>query len=181
MGTGSKRLEHLVSLALRTLTLGNPACCVSLSPGIYNRRCKRTRRSHPHCGLTMIIQCFGTYDDEKYLDTGLDQDWRLWLFQVCTQWGYFTVRSFLRSLPYTHHNFASLPPGQTAPPDQNMPRIISKLLTLGYESKICKQVNLSVISVSTCNLFSVPPTGVPTRKTLLCPITAEHHLRQCFG
>ncbi|KIM40869.1 hypothetical protein M413DRAFT_445651 [Hebeloma cylindrosporum] len=61
--------------------------------------------------------CFGTYDDEKYLDTGLDQDWRLWLFQVCTEWGYFT----------------------TAPPDQNMPRIDSKLLTLGYESKICKQ------------------------------------------
>ena len=94
----------------------------------------------------MIIQCFGTYDDGKYLDTGLDQDWRLWLFQVCTEWGYFTVRSLLRSLPIQHQNFVSPPSGQTAPPDQNMPRIISKLLTLGYESKICKQVNLSVIS-----------------------------------
>ncbi|KAF8895639.1 serine carboxypeptidase S28-domain-containing protein [Infundibulicybe gibba] len=49
--------------------------------------------------------------------TTLDQDWRLWLFQVCTQWGYFT----------------------TAPPDQNLPRIISRFLTLDYESKTCKQ------------------------------------------
>ncbi|TFK34727.1 serine carboxypeptidase S28-domain-containing protein [Crucibulum laeve] len=64
-----------------------------------------------------VEDCFGTYDGSKYLDTGLDQDWRLWLFQVCTEWGYFT----------------------TAPPDQNQPRIVSKLLTLGYESKTCKQ------------------------------------------
>ncbi|KAF8965115.1 serine carboxypeptidase S28-domain-containing protein [Flammula alnicola] len=64
-----------------------------------------------------VEDCFGTFDDEKYKDIGIDQDWRLWLFQVCTEWGYFT----------------------TAPPDQNMARIVSKLLTLGYESKICKQ------------------------------------------
>ncbi|KJA23225.1 hypothetical protein HYPSUDRAFT_137830 [Hypholoma sublateritium FD-334 SS-4] len=64
-----------------------------------------------------VEDCFGTYDDEKYRDTGIEQKWRLWLFQVCTEWGYFT----------------------TAPPDQNMARIVSKLLTLGYESKICKQ------------------------------------------
>jgi len=38
------------------------------------------------------IQCFGTFDDEKYHVTDLKQDWRLWLFQVCTEWGYFTVR-----------------------------------------------------------------------------------------
>ncbi|KAF8885674.1 serine carboxypeptidase S28-domain-containing protein [Gymnopilus junonius] len=64
-----------------------------------------------------VEQCFGTFDDEKYQFYGIDQEWRLWLFQVCTEWGYFT----------------------TAPPDQNMARIVSKLLTLGYESKICKQ------------------------------------------
>ncbi|KAF9524271.1 serine carboxypeptidase S28-domain-containing protein [Crepidotus variabilis] len=64
-----------------------------------------------------VEQCFGTFDDEKYQSTSLDQDWRLWTFQVCTEWGYFT----------------------TAPPDQKQPRIISKLLTLDYESKICKQ------------------------------------------
>jgi hypothetical protein len=62
-------------------------------------------------------ECFGTYDDSMYLDTSLDQDWRLWLFQVCTQWGYFT----------------------TAPPDPTHPRIISKLMTLPYLSKICQQ------------------------------------------
>ena len=37
-------------------------------------------------------QCFGTYDDRKFQDVSLDQDWRLWMFQVCTEWGYFTVR-----------------------------------------------------------------------------------------
>ena len=29
---------------------------------------------------------------------------------------------------------------KTPPPDQKMPRIVSRLITLGYESKICKQV-----------------------------------------
>ncbi|KAF8073998.1 serine carboxypeptidase S28-domain-containing protein [Lyophyllum atratum] len=64
--------------------------------------------------------CFGTFDDSQYQLTTLDQDWRLWQFQVCTQWGYFT----------------------TAPPDQKQPRIISRRLTLDYESKICKQAYL---------------------------------------
>ncbi|KAF9013147.1 serine carboxypeptidase S28-domain-containing protein [Cyathus striatus] len=62
-------------------------------------------------------ECFGSYDDARYQEITLDQDWRLWMFQVCTQWGYFT----------------------TAPPDMKQPRIISRLLTLAYESKICKQ------------------------------------------
>ncbi|KAH6911475.1 serine carboxypeptidase S28-domain-containing protein [Coprinopsis sp. MPI-PUGE-AT-0042] len=64
-----------------------------------------------------IEECFGTFDDKQYHNTGLDQEWRLWLFQVCTEWGYFT----------------------TPPPNQNEPSIISRLITLGYESKICKQ------------------------------------------
>jgi hypothetical protein len=68
-------------------------------------------------GSHTIEDCFGTYDDTKFQDTGLDQDWRLWLFQVCIEWGYFT----------------------TAPPDQNLPRIVSRQLSLGYQSKICKQ------------------------------------------
>ncbi|KAF8625947.1 hypothetical protein AX17_006673 [Amanita inopinata Kibby_2008] len=61
-------------------------------------------------------ECFGTFDDAKFQDISLDQDWRLWLFQVCTQWGYFS----------------------TAPPNHH-PRIVSQLLTLEYESKICRQ------------------------------------------
>lgn len=50
-----------------------------------------------------------------------------------------------------------------------MPRIISKLLTLGYESKICKQVNVSVISVSTSNLFSTRLQAFPPGKHFSVP------------
>ncbi|GJE99300.1 peptidase S28 [Phanerochaete sordida] len=63
-----------------------------------------------------IEQCFGTYDDSAYSGTSLEDTWRLWLFQVCTEWGYFF----------------------SAPPE-GYPRIVSSLLTLPYESKICKQ------------------------------------------
>lgn len=41
------------------------------------------------------IQCFGTFDDDQYTGTSLDNTWRLWLFQVCTEWGYFFVRFYL--------------------------------------------------------------------------------------
>ena len=38
-------------------------------------------------------QCFGTLTDKAhYQQTDLSQTWRLWQFQVCTQWGFFTVR-----------------------------------------------------------------------------------------
>lgn len=36
-------------------------------------------------------QCFGTFDDAKFQETTLDNTWRLWVFQVCTEWGYFSV------------------------------------------------------------------------------------------
>ncbi|KAJ7069481.1 serine carboxypeptidase S28-domain-containing protein [Mycena amicta] len=64
-----------------------------------------------------LDECFGTYEDSQYEDVDVSQTWRLWLFQVCTEWGYFG----------------------TAPPDPEQPRIVSKLLTLAYESKICRQ------------------------------------------
>ena len=39
-------------------------------------------------------QCFGTLTDKAhYQQTDLSQTWRLWQFQVCTQWGFFTVRT----------------------------------------------------------------------------------------
>ncbi|KIP08945.1 hypothetical protein PHLGIDRAFT_29302 [Phlebiopsis gigantea 11061_1 CR5-6] len=66
-----------------------------------------------------VEQCFGTYDDSAYHGTSLDNTWRLWLFQVCTEWGYFS----------------------TAPPE-GYPRIVSSLLTLEYESKTCAQAYL---------------------------------------
>lgn len=64
-----------------------------------------------------VEECFGTFDDSKFQMTSLDQDWRLWIFQVCTEWGYFFV----------------------SPPDENHPRIVSNQHTLEYESKICRQ------------------------------------------
>ncbi|KAF8139830.1 serine carboxypeptidase S28-domain-containing protein [Boletus edulis] len=66
---------------------------------------------------TTVEECFGTYDDAQYTNTSLTQEWRLWQFQVCTEWGYFS----------------------TAPPDPNHPRIVSKLLTMDYATKLCRQ------------------------------------------
>ncbi|KAF8446373.1 peptidase S28 [Boletus edulis BED1] len=66
---------------------------------------------------TTVEECFGTYDDTQYTNTSLTQEWRLWQFQVCTEWGYFS----------------------TAPPDPNHPRIVSKLLTMDYATKLCRQ------------------------------------------
>lgn len=42
-------------------------------------------------GMT-IEDCFGTNDDSKYQVADLGQEWRLWVFQFCTQWGFLTVR-----------------------------------------------------------------------------------------
>ncbi|WVW79480.1 hypothetical protein I302_101449 [Kwoniella bestiolae CBS 10118] len=62
-----------------------------------------------------IEDCFGTSVDSKFVETDLEQTWRLWIFQVCTQWGYFM------------------------PAPLEGPRIISNKLTLEYTSKICRQ------------------------------------------
>jgi hypothetical protein len=62
--------------------------------------------------------CFGTYDDSIYQQDGLDQqEWRSWIYQVCTQWGYF---------------YSSDVPAGVRP-------LQSRLLDLPYESKICQQ------------------------------------------
>lgn len=36
-----------------------------------------------------VEACFGSHNDTAYQSTDLKQTWRLWMFQVCTQWGYF--------------------------------------------------------------------------------------------
>ncbi|KAH9057717.1 peptidase S28 [Lactarius vividus] len=56
--------------------------------------------------------CFGTNDASRYQVTGLLEGWRLWTFQYCTQWGYLTVPSLT---------------------------IISRLLDIDYQHKICVQ------------------------------------------
>ncbi|CDO77131.1 hypothetical protein BN946_scf184657.g6 [Trametes cinnabarina] len=82
-----------------------------------------------------VEDCFGTFEDAKFRETGLDQTWRLWVFQVCTEWGYFS----------------------TAPPAGH-PRIVSRRLTLEYESKICKQVQSSMLlAYLPGEHFVVPP------------------------
>ncbi|KIJ60108.1 hypothetical protein HYDPIDRAFT_99441 [Hydnomerulius pinastri MD-312] len=77
-----------------------------------------------------VEDCFGTHDDSKFLDTSLEEEWRLWLFQVCTEWGYFF----------------------TAPPDPDHPRIVSKLMTMEYATKTCRQ------AYPPGKYFTVPPT-----------------------
>ncbi|KIY62526.1 peptidase S28 [Cylindrobasidium torrendii FP15055 ss-10] len=62
-------------------------------------------------------ECFGTHDASKFQTYNLSQEWRLWMFQVCTQWGYFMTR----------------------PPFNDYPSIVSRHITLDYESKICRQ------------------------------------------
>lgn len=76
-----------------------------------------------------VEECFGTFDDAKFQDIELENTWRLWLFQVCTEWGYFF----------------------TAPPDVKHPRIVSKLLTLEYASMTCRQ------AFPRGKFFTVPP------------------------
>ncbi|KAH8099944.1 peptidase S28 [Cristinia sonorae] len=59
--------------------------------------------------------CFGTLDPSAYTDSDLSQTWRLWTFQYCTQWGFFSV----------------------APPS-NVPTIVTRLMTLDYAKLICE-------------------------------------------
>ncbi|OBZ72031.1 putative serine protease EDA2 [Grifola frondosa] len=74
-------------------------------------------------------ECFGTYDASAYQATDLSQTWRLWTFQVCTQWGFFS----------------------TPPPDPSRPRIISRLITEEYSSMICR------LAYPPGKFFQVPP------------------------
>jgi len=66
-------------------------------------------------GLT-VEDCFGTNNASKYQASDLSQDWRLWIFQSCSQWGYLNI-----------------------PPLSGTPTIISRLLDIDYEHKICTQ------------------------------------------
>ncbi|KAJ9091424.1 hypothetical protein QFC21_007214 [Naganishia friedmannii] len=64
-------------------------------------------------GKRDVEACFGSNDLAKFRQTGIEQKWRLWLFQVCENWGYFM------------------------PAPLEGPRIVSKLLTLNHTSKVC--------------------------------------------
>ncbi|KAJ7636358.1 peptidase S28 [Roridomyces roridus] len=62
-------------------------------------------------------ECFGTIDDSEFQQTDLSQTWRLWQFQVCTQWGFF----------------------DSHPPNSSIPSIVSQFVDVPYSSKICQQ------------------------------------------
>lgn len=61
-------------------------------------------------------ECFGTSNSTQYQSVALNQTWRSWIYQVCTEWGYFQV---------------------AAP--QGTPSLLSRLLDVEYASKICRQ------------------------------------------
>ncbi|KAI8455109.1 extracellular serine carboxypeptidase [Phakopsora pachyrhizi] len=62
-------------------------------------------------------QCFGTNDLESYQKDDISQTWRPWMWQVCTEWGFF----------------------QNSPPEEfESIRLISKFIDLHYNSKICR-------------------------------------------
>ncbi|THU97122.1 peptidase S28 [Dendrothele bispora CBS 962.96] len=113
-----------VCIDVTSLEFGHPDRLVNVTDGLtvdmaivnYGNYIKENVANRCPQGNTQE-ECFGTFDDSQYTNTSLAEDWRLWQFQVCTQWGYFT----------------------TAPPDPAHPRIISRLLDLEYESKICRQ------------------------------------------
>ncbi|KAI0291929.1 peptidase S28 [Multifurca ochricompacta] len=83
----------------------------------------------PQKASLTIEDCFGTNNDLIYQSTDLGEDWRLWTFQYCTQWGYLTVHCAT----------------------EKYPAIISRLLDIDYEHKICKQAFPPGVH------YSVPP------------------------
>ncbi|KAF3920316.1 hypothetical protein AA313_de0210277 [Arthrobotrys entomopaga] len=60
-----------------------------LEAGIENFA-RWTRASvHSSCGDSNLTQCIGTGDSPDFHGTSLSDSWKLWQWQVCTEWGYF--------------------------------------------------------------------------------------------
>ncbi|KAK2811259.1 hypothetical protein FQN50_002356 [Emmonsiellopsis sp. PD_5] len=62
-------------------------------------------------------QCLTAHNETSYKEDDLSQTWRLWMYQVCTEWGYLQVGSTV--------------------PDTQLP-MISRLIDLEYTSIICR-------------------------------------------
>lgn len=62
--------------------------------------------------------CFTNYNSTFYEQDGIEQDWRAWPYQYCTQWGYLQT-------------------GSGVPADQ-LP-LISRLIDLNYTSTVCRE------------------------------------------
>lgn len=59
--------------------------------------------------------CFGTFDAAAYQKTDLEQTWRAWTWQYCTEWGFL----------------------QRAAPE-GVPSLLSRKITLDYTHMVCK-------------------------------------------
>ncbi|KAI1339421.1 peptidase S28 [Xylariaceae sp. FL0016] len=74
------------------------------------------KTSASSCNSEDQDECFSTYDAEFYAQDDISQEWRLWPYQYCTQWGYLQT-------------------GNT-PPDV-LP-LISRTIDIEYSSVICR-------------------------------------------
>ncbi|TFY54686.1 hypothetical protein EVG20_g9606 [Dentipellis fragilis] len=90
---------------------------LNVSQGLLNYANYIKTNIASECDPSEQESCFGSYDTASYQAVGLEESWRLWTFQYCTVWGYLT----------------------TSPPDSKRPSILSNLLDLKYEHKICEQ------------------------------------------
>lgn len=63
-------------------------------------------------------RCFGTHNSTYYAQDSIDDDWRAWPYQYCTQWGYLQTGS-------------GVPEGQLP--------LISRLNDLEYSSIVCRE------------------------------------------
>ncbi|RYO86118.1 hypothetical protein DL764_009056 [Monosporascus ibericus] len=63
-------------------------------------------------------QCFTSYNTTFYEQDDLSQTWRLWMYQVCTEWGYLQT-------------------GSGVPPDR-LP-LVSRAIDLEYTSIVCRE------------------------------------------
>ncbi|KAH7305959.1 serine carboxypeptidase S28-domain-containing protein [Stachybotrys elegans] len=85
------------------------------------------------CGGT-ADECFGFGDREFYAQDDTSETWRLWPYQVCTEWGYLQTGS--------------------GAPDDVLP-MISRLVDLEYSSQICRETfgMTGVANVSNINKY----------------------------
>lgn len=142
---------------------------ITLPIGPYYRGCEPDRRFT--CVLLKLLQCFGTFNDTMYQETTLDQDWRLWQFQVCTQWGYFTV-----SLSCDSDNISTdfLSSDSTTGPESSSHHLKTTWSGIRIENL---QTGIEPIPflLTSHSLF----IGVLTRKTIYCASTSQHHCCKC--
>ncbi|KAL0935583.1 serine carboxypeptidase s28 [Colletotrichum truncatum] len=79
-------------------------------------------------------QCFGAGTDETYARDDINQTWRLWPWQYCTQWGYLQTGSGV--------------------PETQLP-LISRLIDLDFTTRICRKAfNITTLpNVDTINKY----------------------------